>query len=497
MNTRSKFLVFCLLLLSSFLCVSLPASAQTDPFSIRVESNLVLIHTEVYNTHSTNTPAFRQCRTDNGNIFDGLPFSKPFTPKDCYYDIVIHGLEASDFHVFEDGVEQKIESVEYELEAVMDSRDNLGFHGEWSHTPRGKWRTIDLGTQWLAAPSIHYYRLAYIPSDPEEGKCHKIRVTVDRHDSDVYSTDQYCYTTNLATDPLNGTKYGRQMETALTSNKRARIPLVMEASFFYSSSQMARVDIVLEFPWKQLEHQFTLRDMRASIGVLGVAYKKDRTVATRFTDFGCCASGTRWFANPLVEAGNLPSYYETQIDLPVGEEYDLRVVLSDGDNFGRADIPLKIDSYDGKQLAISSVVLSNRFRDASVAAQESSAVNLAPGYVPLVSRGLQFTPASQTTFKSKDHLTAYFEIYEPLLAEQPKTAVQAHVRIVDGQTGKLRFQFAPIDAASFKQAGSTVLAVAGDLPIAQLPKGDYRLEVQATDSDGRSTPVRSANFTIE
>jgi hypothetical protein len=283
----------------------------------------------------------------------------------------------------------------------------------------------------------------------------------------------------------------------LTSNKRARIPLVMEASFFYSSSQMARVDIVLEFPWKQLEHQFTLRDMRASIGVLGVAYKKDRTVATRFTDFGCCASGTRWFANPLVEAGNLPSYYETQIDLPVGEEYDLRVVLSDGDNFGRADIPLKIDSYDGKQLAISSVVLSNRFRDASVAAQESSAVNLAPGYVPLVSRGLQFTPASQTTFKSKDHLTAYFEIYEPLLAEQPKTAVQAHVRIVDGQTGKLRFQFAPIDAASFKQAGSTVLAVAGDLPIAQLPKGDYRLEVQATDSDGRSTPVRSANFTIE
>ena len=157
---------------------------------------------------------------------------------------------------------------------------------------------------------------AYIPSNPEEGKCHKIRVTVDRHDPDVYSTDQYCYTTNLATDPLNGTKFGRQMDTDLTSNKSARIPLVMRANFFYSNSQMARVDIVLEFPWNQLEHQFTLRDLRASIGVSGVAYKEDRTVATQFTDFGCCASGTRWFANPLVEAGNLPSRYETQIDLP-------------------------------------------------------------------------------------------------------------------------------------------------------------------------------------
>jgi hypothetical protein len=81
--------------------------------------------------------------------------------------------------------------------------------------------------------------------------------------------------------------------------------------------------------------------------------------------------------------------------------------------------------------------------DAKVAAQEAAAVNLAPGYVPLVSKGLQFTPAAQTHFKSSDHLTAYFEVYEPLLADQPKTAVQAHLRIVNAQTGEVPFQFAP------------------------------------------------------
>ena len=59
MNTRSKFPAFCLLLLSSFLCVSLPASAQTDPFSIRVESNLVLVHTEVYNTTFNEYPGLQ------------------------------------------------------------------------------------------------------------------------------------------------------------------------------------------------------------------------------------------------------------------------------------------------------------------------------------------------------------------------------------------------------------------------------------------------------
>jgi len=130
-------------------------------------------------------------------------------------------------------------------------------------------------------------------------------------------------------------------------------------------------------------------------------------------------------------------------------------------------------------------------------AEEASAVNLAPAYVALASRNLQFTPAAHTNFKSADHLTAYFEIYEPLLAEQPKTRVQAHVTSMDAQTGEMRFQFASIDATSFKQPGSTTLAVAGDLPLSQLVKGDYLIEVQANDSAGRTTPMRTASFTIK
>jgi hypothetical protein len=74
MNTRSKLPAFCLWLLSAFLCVCLPVRAQNqDPFSIRVESNLVLVHTQVYNWHSANTPAYRQCRSANSSTFDNLP----------------------------------------------------------------------------------------------------------------------------------------------------------------------------------------------------------------------------------------------------------------------------------------------------------------------------------------------------------------------------------------------------------------------------------------
>jgi hypothetical protein len=507
-NTRYKLPVFCLWLLSAFLCIYLPASGQNEnPFSVRVESDLVVVNIEVFDEGRAHEAylAYRDCRKANKSMLYSLPFSEPFSPKDCLKPITIHGLGVGDFRVFEDGLEQKIESVRYEPEAYTSVRDNHNFHLEWSYTPRGKWSALDVGG-WDPAPAHYVYRVAYVPTKREEGKCHRINVKVDRPHAAVYASDEYCYTTNPTTDPLNGSKLGSQMETDLIPRKRATVPVSMQASFVYTNSQTARVDLVLQFPWN-LQHQWVAAvvpsetDLQASVGVLGVAYKNDGTVAARFSDLACCDSGRRFsgglLASIINQSGNLPSRYEMQIDLPAGEEYELRVVLSDGENFGRAEIPLKVDSYDGKQLAISSVILSDRFRDAKVAAEEAAAVNLAPAYVPLVSKGLQFTPAAYTSFKSTDHLTAYFEIYEPLLADQPKTAVQAHIRILDGHTGEVRFQFAPIDANSYRRAGSTILAVAGDLPIAQLPQGDYRVDVQATESDGRSTPVRSCNFTIE
>jgi hypothetical protein len=35
------------------------------------------------------------------------------------------------------------------------------------------------------------------------------------------------------------------------------------------------------------------------------------------------------------------------------------------------------------------------------------------------------------------------------------------------------------------------------MDISKLPKGSYRLDVQATDSAGKSTPWRTASFTVE
>src|SRR5262249_43596453 len=112
MRARLSFWRLCLA--SAFLCwsSSVVAAQQGNRPSIRVESNLVEVHVEVYHKrlmHGASAEGLR-CRTANTSAFYKLPPSEPFTPWDCHYDIVIHGLRAKDFHVFEDGVEQKLES---------------------------------------------------------------------------------------------------------------------------------------------------------------------------------------------------------------------------------------------------------------------------------------------------------------------------------------------------------------------------------------------------
>jgi hypothetical protein len=171
-------------------------------------------------------------------------------------------------------------------------------------------------------------------------------------------------------------------------------------------------------------------------------------------------------------------------------------VLSDTEKFGTAEAPLHIDNYDWKALALSSVMLCKRFRDARVAAVERAAANLAPQHVPLVSKNVEVTPEGDTHFKKGQVLIPYFEIYEPLLTSAPATTVQAHFRIIETKSGQVRDDFT-VDAQSYEQHGKTVIPMTREVLTDRMPKGAYRLEVQATDSAGNSTPWRTAEFTVE
>jgi len=496
------------LLLGTAVSVPNPTAFAQDIYAIRVESNQVLVPTIIFDKDrnaAVFTPPEAQCGKRDSETFLKLRPDEPFIPADCAWD-QLRGFTAKDFHVFEDGVEQKIQEVTLETPSSVTVRDNVGHHVEYSHTPGGKWSQPDeSATGFTPAGSTYFYRIAYSPHNAEAGKCHKIKVRVGRHNAFVFARNEYCFVQQPASNPLKNTKLGAQMEGDATSGQSGKISLNLQASFFFAGPSAARVDIALEFPWKSLSHERKDGNFYATIGVLGLVYSKNSgALTTQFSDLACCRTDFSKFPNfqtdrPMEDFDllNLPTRYEAQIDLAPGE-YQLQVVLSDGSKFGRVETSIAIEPYDDKQLAISTVALCKRFRPASVATQEAATVNLAPKYVPLLSKGVQFTPTGDTRFKKGEPLFAYFEVYEPLLSgAATATTVQTQLKITDVKTGEVKVDIGSRSAADWMQQGKSVIPIAEQIAVDKLPAGSYRLEVQTSDSAGKSTVWRTASFTIE
>jgi hypothetical protein len=480
-------------------------SAQTEiPTTIRVDSNEVLVRAFVFDKKIMTGPW-------------GVLWEQP-TPYDFQND-EIRDLTARDFHLFEDGKEIGIQNVTWSPDfLVVHVFDNIGHHNEISiDEPRGKWSTASSQMQWPVQTGLpkrlvdedHFYVVAYSPSASPQGSCHTIEVKVDHPNSLVFARSEYCNVKHSSSDPLNGTTFSGRLEQYAASDETGRIKLSLQASVFYRDSNAALVDIALEFPSDSLKRAWTdrrlkgLAELSATIDILGMLYdRKDGTMAARFSSMGCCVDVPRFSrgwgqgaAQPENERWNIPAGYETQMDLPPGA-YNLVVVLSDGEKFGRVERPVIVDSYDGKDLAISSAMLCRQFRDATVAAQVEAATHFAPQYEPLMSNGAQFTPAGDTDFNKGEPLFAYFEVYDPLLVSQPATTVQARLKITNTKTWKVQVDTGLRSAAPWIKPGSSVVRIAEQVAIKKLPSGPYQLQLQAIDSAGRTTAWRTTNFRV-
>ena len=538
--------------------------AATIPPSVTVESNLVLVPVFVYDpTRMAQAPKNELgCARADVATFFKIPATEPYLPNDC--DVTeVHGLTVKDFHLFQDGAEQQILSMNFGAWWTL-VRDNFGWHMQSSTTPRGIWDLSELSAiKRVPVINREFQFLSFVPHGIAKDSCHRIRVEVTRPNLLVFARDQYCSGQNPV-DPLGGTDLGKELEHKLASPKRGKIPLSLQATAFHTSGDESRVNVSVEFPWKDLYRKWDTSNwtLYARIAIVGNVLRADGSVAARFSDLLYPSywptfdqGGTKFIAwekgttnlssaiprqlngahsslslgssdsdsgnDKLASASNfrnaageikpdlasietaldssdpfwIPTSYKTQIDLPPGE-YKLQVVLSDGWNLGLTETPLVLTPYDRKELTLSSVALCKRLRDADVAAKEAAASDFAPRYVPLVSKRIEFNLAGNTSFAKDSQFFAYFEVYEPVLAQNPATSVKVQMRILDAG-GTVKAELAPVDAASYRDPGTQVFRIARTIPIRQLPGGAYRLEVRAQDSAGGITTWRTADFKVD
>jgi hypothetical protein len=116
---------------------------------------------------------------------------------------------------------------------------------------------------------------------------------------------------------------------------------------------------------------------------------------------------------------------------------------------------------------------------------------------PLIVNHIQIIPSANNQFKKNDMTVLYFEVYEPLLASDKPPAVTAAYRVVDRKSGAVKFNSGPMDMAPSIRPGNPVIPIGLQLVTNKLDPGSYRLELQAKDSAGGSSSVRTADFKVE
>lgn len=439
---------------------------------------------------------------------------------------VARGLTASEFHIFDNGVKQSINYFKETDFPAVDVTDQWSFF----HSIEGTWGIFNSGKH-LAGSSASYL-IGYTPSAIGPGECHAVRVAVEGRRVQINRT-QYCALQESGVrdiDAIAGKKLGTRMFGFASSSAHGLIKVSMQAFAFWSSGVLrlaseapqtssvaapptagymyevyvhdsmapTRVQIAAGFKVSETIWPYPCRK-DAVIYILGIAYKTNGGVAAQFADTYKCGFAIT-SATPAFQGGGtlIPTWFGGQINLSPGD-YDIRIVVSDGHDFGRAEVPLHVQALDATRLMISDIVVGGVLRGAGWVLREAASVSPSPVVpTPLISKDIQFFPEADAPPRLGKHspLFLYFEVYEPLPINQ-KPAVYYRAKITDLKTSALVMNTDPLSAADWVLPGNAVVPIGLKLATEKLEKGSYRLELQASDSAGRQTEWRQTTFTIQ
>jgi VWFA-related protein len=333
------------------------------------------------------------------------------------------------------------------------------------------------GLQRIAAEEDAYYLLSYTPPESKEGRCHTLRVKVDRGGTKVRARNSYC--TSKPEDLLAGTIAGQDLEKRAAATEPDNITASLALPYFYTAPNVARVHVAMEVMPGAVKFENQKGRQHAEINLLGIASSQDGSVQARFSDalkfdFDNDEQIREWRTKPI--------HYEKEFRIAPGQ-YSFTLAS----DFGKTTTPLVVESWTPGKLALSSIVLS---RETHPAAD----VGLGPLTVrrtPLVTEGTQVVPSGSTEFRKSEPGYFYFEVYDP-----DPGSVKVQVRVLDKSTGQSKWDSGVTKLPIPANGGKPSLPASSRLPFDSLTPGSYQLEITASDAAGNQAS-RAADFVIQ
>jgi VWFA-related protein len=334
-----------------------------------------------------------------------------------------------------------------------------------------------------------YYTLGYAPPKPAEGSCHTIKVKVERHGTEIRFRSGYCQVPTG--DVLAGKSEGAALETLVASPQPGNVQMSLGAPYFYTGPNLARVNISLELPSRAFGFEKEKKDLHAEINILGVAYTDTGNVAARFSQ----TIKKELEKKDVKQFLENPFVYTNTFDIVPGN-YKLKVVASLGEGkFAKAETPLVVEPYTGKEFGLSALVLCDKYQSVSELA-ESLDTALLEERSPLVAKGIEFTPSPSSAFSRDKKVAMYLEVYEPnpLVNGYPRVGVI--MDIFDKKTNQRVFTTNTVLVNEFAQPGNPIIPVGLTVPVDKLGAGEYVVKVVARDSFSHASTVRQADFAL-
>ena len=352
------------------------------------------------------------------------------------------------------------------------------------------YNTNDLlgGLDRIAREQNEFYILGYVPQASTEGSCHTLKVKLNKGGTEVRSRSGYCNA--RPTDPLVGKPLEKQMEIQAKGSQAGSIQGYMQAPYFYSGPNTARISLAMDIPGDSLNFNKEKGKYHSNLNVLGIAYRPDGSVGARFSDtLDLNLEKDEW-----KDLTKDTYHYQNQFDAAPGT-YKLTVVLSaGGEHFGKFETPLTIAPYDGKKLALGGIVLSTNMQRVDQISTEVDST-LLEDRTPLIVKGMQITPAAKYQFKKTDNAVVYSQLYAPLLTTDTPPKVGAGYRIFDKSNKEVVFT-GGIALDDFVQKGNAVVPFGLKLQIKDLQAGTYRLVLMGVDGANNQAIPQETQFAV-
>jgi hypothetical protein len=349
------------------------------------------------------------------------------------------------------------------------------------------------GLETIGKEQNEYYLIGYTPPPSNEETCHKLRVQVERGGVKVRARPGYCNA--KPRDVLAGTPVEKTLESRAAAAQSGNIGATMQIPYFYTSPNMARINVAMEIPSDSLKFQKQKGKLHAAVDVLGIATTADGTIGARFSD------SLKLDYDDQREVDSLklnPLHYENQFDIASGA-YTLKIVFSaGGEGFGKLEMPLVVGEYKPDQFNVSGVALSKESHPATDLRLDVDAL-LLDDQTPLVANGKRIVPYGSNRFKKTDPAGFYFEIYEPLLATakpENRPEVGVKIRTLDRKTQQPKTDSGVVKLNSAPASANGTLPVSVNMSLGQFEAGSYLLEIEALDSAG-NTARRITPFDVE